>query len=105
MHLREVTVGPSYPPELIHRVIRRNLGSLRRCVGDLPSLSPLGTLIFSIESDGLVQDARFENSGGSTEPNRAQQCVLEAIRAMEFVPPGGRLQVRYPMGSDPSAAP
>lgn len=96
VRVREPTVGPSYPPELITAVLRRSLPGVRKCREGAPSLSAHGTLTFIIESDGRVKDAAYKNGASVVTPNKSQQCVLDAIRAMEFVPPRGRVTVTYP---------
>ena len=91
----EPTVGPSYSPELIKAVMRRSMPGVRDCASKASSPGR-GSLTFTIEADGRVKEAAYVSGGTTVTPDAAQQCVLDAIRAMKFVPPPGRVTVSYP---------
>jgi hypothetical protein len=99
VRVSEPTVGPAYSPDLIKAVIRRSKPGLAKC-GTAPSDAPRGVLTFTIESNGRVKDAAYKSGGKVVAPSPWQKCVLDAIRAMEFVPPNGTITVTYPLATD-----
>jgi len=61
-----------------------------------PATAARGTLTFTIEAGGRAKEAAYKNGTDVIAPDAAQQCVLDATREMEFVPPRGRITVSYP---------
>ncbi len=97
-----VTVGPSYPPELIHRVIRQSSARFTRCFEKArrPVPSSRATLRFTIAEDGKVSDAAWVEGGDPINPDPARLCVLNELRGLAFPQPGSKIIVSYPLNVD-----
>ncbi|MCC7538947.1 MAG: TonB family protein [Deltaproteobacteria bacterium] len=95
----------SLPRDVIQRVIRRNIASVRRCYEQLllerPDAAGRVTVRFVIGNAGAVQSATVSQSTlGHAETER---CVEGAVRRMTFpAPEGGVVTVVYPFVFSPS---
>jgi TonB family protein len=95
----EATVSGSLDREVIQRVIRTQLGPVRRCyeraVAASPTLEGRIDVAFTIALDGSVHGAAIEHS--TIASSTMEDCVLDAIRTWTFPRPADRVvRVRYP---------
>jgi TonB family protein len=90
----------SLDKELIHQVIRKNLGGVQGCYArDLvkrPELAGRTTVQITISRGGRVRDARVLTSTLGSVP--VEECVTSIIRSWSFPEPqgGGDVIVSYP---------
>jgi TonB family protein len=108
------TVRGALPPEVVSRVVRRNIGQLRFCHEQALVAQPTTagdlTVALTLDAAGAVTVARTERSTVGSEAVEA--CVLQAARRWMFPSPtdGGTAQVSIPLtlsatrGGRPSAA-
>lgn len=93
-------VRGSLPPEVIQRVIRRHLSTLRGCYErqliQNPSLSGRVSIRFVIGADGRVASASVSSSSANNPT--MENCLVQATQQMRFPPPegGGVVIVTYP---------
>lgn len=81
------------PREMIRRVIRLHQDELRACREESAGRV---VVLFTIESDGTVSNARVESS--TLDDAAVDRCVSAIIGHLRFPPSssGGTVQVRYP---------
>jgi TonB family protein len=89
----------TYSPELIRRVVRRNIGQVQRCfeqaLGRSPDASGRVVVRFVIAPDGQVAAAAAsENSTGDA---LLGACVSGAFRRWQFPSPDQVVTVSYPV--------
>jgi hypothetical protein len=93
------TVSGRLPPEVIRRIMRRELPRIRRCVDRAPAAKSASGEIkirFVIGADGNVPTA--SDAGSTNEARTAVPCVLEVVKALSFPrPEGGIVTVTYPI--------
>ena len=93
------TVGPSYPPELIRRVLTKHRKEFEQChaqqVQHIPRQASKLVIEFKITENGRVEDAGVASS--TTSCAKLDQCVMSVVAGLTFPHPrGGKLVVRYP---------
>jgi hypothetical protein len=100
--VREPTVGPSYPPEIIRRVIRQNWARIAACFekSKIEASPSKAALRFTIGTDGKVTEAAWVEQGKAIEPDPVRLCVLNTIRGLAFPEPRGKIVVTYPFNVD-----
>lgn len=97
-----VTAG--LPPEVIQRIIRAHVSSIRRCyeaaLGKSPALAGKLAVSFTINAKGDVASA---SAGDTTISDAAMvTCVLSAVKGIQFpAPESGVVQVTYPFHFSP----
>lgn len=106
------TVSGRLPPEIIRRIVQRNVPRLRYCyekgLTTNPTLTGKVVVRFVIEKDGSVGAV---SDGGSSMPDAAvTSCVLATFQSIAFpTPEGGVVVVVYPIvfssGEPPPAQP
>lgn len=98
------SVTPGLPPEVIQRIIRAHVGSIRRCyetaLGKSPALAGKLAVAFTINAKGDVVSA---SAGDTTISDAAMvTCVLSAVKGIQFpAPESGVVQVTYPFHFSP----
>jgi TonB family protein len=93
----------TFPPELVQRVVRTHISEIRRCyeraMTELsPSTAGRVTIEWDIAPDGHVASARVAETAIEPSAPSLEQCMVDAIRRLQFPAPegGGTVRVRYP---------
>jgi hypothetical protein len=101
--VKEATVGPgSLAPDVIRRVIQRNMSALKSCyereLTKSPTLEGKVVVSFTIGKDGNVASVSDASEPAFPE-KKVTMCLLMRFKQMQFPKPdgGGVVNVKYPL--------
>lgn len=87
------------PPEVIHRIVRRNLPRIRACyemrLKAVPTLSGKVVVSFEIDEKGATRSVRADEGTITDEPMRT--CIAKAFGTLAFPTPTAVTRVKYPL--------
>ena len=98
VRIPEPTVGPALHPDVIRRVMKRDIETIRACFA-LATTTGSPAVEFTIAADGTVASV---SAAGLPAP--IATCVADVIRTIRFPPltGGGTMIVRYPIVFPPA---
>ena len=100
VHAGATQVSGRIAPEMISRVVRQKLATMRACyeagLARNPALAGRVAIKFTIDRTGSV--AQAEMSGSSLVDPQVNACIVRAFRGLSFpAPAGGNITVMYPL--------
>lgn len=99
VELRKPTVGPSYSPDIVRRIVRAHQGELLACylevLEDVPQTKGKLSLRWTITAEGTTDGVEIASGNLDAE---VAECVKQAVAGWAFPKPThGALDVTYPL--------